>query len=357
MKVSLVMAVYNGEEFLKEALGAAISQTYSNLEIIVVNDGSTDSTKAILDAVTDSKVKVIHLKENQGAANAMNTGISQATGDWIAVQDADDNSFPTRIEEQVKHIQKNPRLVGLGTFIECIPGSPTVSQARLRRFAREKNSCVSSTQIRKAVYHGCPLTHSSVMFCKEVFFQVGGYSTDFRIAYDYDLWLKLLEKGEIENLPKVLLQYRIRNDSLSHNNNSLATVTEVQIASSRAVGRLLSRDKDYWPNVIVIGPQESCEHYRDRVAPFCKLKIAAFAGEYHNKQIAAAVKQFKQGKAESIILLDGYKKEPILNYLAENGLVLNKHVFNLYNFYFAGPQRFYYREMTKGVAQKHQQVR
>jgi glycosyltransferase involved in cell wall biosynthesis len=84
MKVSLVMGVYNGERFLNETLDSILAQTYSNLEIIIVDDGSTDSTAEILNSIKDERLRIIHLDKNRGVANALNVAISQAKGDWIS---------------------------------------------------------------------------------------------------------------------------------------------------------------------------------------------------------------------------------------------------------------------------------
>ncbi|MEH7375151.1 glycosyltransferase family 2 protein [Neobacillus drentensis] len=122
MKVALVMAIYNGEEYLQETIDSILSQTYQPLEIIFVNDGSTDSTSKILDAIDDPRVKIIHLEGNKGVANGLNVGISQTEAEWIAIHDADDLSLPQRIEEQVNNIKANPHVVAVASFIECIAG-------------------------------------------------------------------------------------------------------------------------------------------------------------------------------------------------------------------------------------------
>ncbi|UJF31540.1 glycosyltransferase family 2 protein [Paenibacillus hexagrammi] len=122
MKVSVITAVFNGEAYIQEAIDSILGQTYTDLEYIIVNDGSTDKTREILDRIQDPRVKVIHLPENQGAARCMNLAASHATGEWIAVQDADDISLPRRLELQVEHIRKNPKLVLVGSKIDCISG-------------------------------------------------------------------------------------------------------------------------------------------------------------------------------------------------------------------------------------------
>lgn len=348
MLVSIVMAVYNGEKFLKEAIDSAVSQTYTNIEVIIVNDASTDSTKNILEHITDKRVKVIHLQKNQGAANALNIGIKEAKGTWIAIQDADDNSYPTRIEEQIKYVFEHPQLVGVGTFIKCIRGSSDVSDGLLKGVAEKRNAFVSRKKIRDVIYWGCPLTHSSVMFSKDIFEKVGGYNTDFKIAYDYDLWLKLLEEGEVENVQKVLVEYRIHKKSLS-NIDSIATLNEIQLASSSAicrflknkkkdhslsnvVYRFLKKNKEDHPTVMVIGSQKGCGNYKKYIAPITGMEVEFLKYEDCNEQVHHIISRFKKGKVDAIIVLDGYGKEKILDNLKRNNLMLNEQVFNLYNF-------------------------
>ena len=108
MLVSVVMAVYNGEKFLQKAIDSILAQSYQEIEVIVVNDGSIDTTKKILDQVEDERVRIIHLERNQGAANALNIAIDNAMGQWIAIHDADDISYSNRILEQVRFLRKIP---------------------------------------------------------------------------------------------------------------------------------------------------------------------------------------------------------------------------------------------------------
>jgi glycosyltransferase involved in cell wall biosynthesis len=328
MLVSMVMAVHNGEKFLKEALDHALAQTYSNLELIIVNDGSTDRTKQILDETKDQRVKVIHLEQNGGAANALNLGIKEANSQWIAIQDADDNSYPTRIEEQAKYIQEHPQLVGVGTLVKCISGDAHIPDDVYEGWTNSRNYHISRKDIRKIAFSGCPFTHSSVMFSKSVFWEVGGYDPSYEIAYDYDLWLKLLEKGELEKVPKVLLDYRIHQSSLSHK-NGYATINEIQLAASRAIFRFLNREKQGHPKIIIIGPQKGCENYYANIAPLSGLQVAKIISKNRSRQIPSVIRKLKAGEIDAIILLDDNKKREILREFGYN-LKLNKNFFNLF---------------------------
>jgi glycosyltransferase involved in cell wall biosynthesis len=328
--VSIVMAVYNGEKFIEEAIESALTQSYENIELIIVNDGSTDSTREILDKITDERVKIIHLEQNQGAANALNVGIDNAKGFWIAILDADDIYYPTKIEEQVRYSLTHYGVVGIGTMIDCIPGSKEISKGYLLGVANGKNSYISSHDIRDGIYWGCPLTHSSMMFRKDTFMQVCGYDTDFKIAYDYDLWLKLSEKGELENIPKVLLSYRLHKQSLSNKDN-YATVDEIQIVSSRGIYRLLNKGGKVQPKAAVIGPYKAVRNYMDKIAPAAGLEVKAI--EYRNwkAKISNVIKEIMTGQTDALIMLDDSRNDNFISLYAKKYLKLNDNFFVIYN--------------------------
>jgi glycosyltransferase involved in cell wall biosynthesis len=329
MLVSMVMVVHNGGKFLKETLDHSLAQTYPNLEFIIVNDGSTDRTKQVLDEIKDQRVKVIHLEQNRGAANALNLGIKEANGQWIAIQDADDNSYPTRIEEQVKYIQEHPQLVAVGTLVKCISGDAHIPDDVYEGWTISRNYHISRKDIRKIAFSGCPFTHSSVMFSKSVFREVGGYDPSYEIAYDYDLWLKLLEKGELEKVPIVLLDYRIHQSSLSHK-NGYATSHEIQVAASKAIFRAKFQEKQRLPKVIVVGEQKSREYYIQNIIPLSGLKVTSGLDEDSSK-IPLAIKKIRSRKADAIILLDNNNIKKIIRILGSNYLKFNKDYYVLFN--------------------------
>ncbi|MDN3017851.1 glycosyltransferase family 2 protein [Paenibacillus sp. BSR1-1] len=329
MLVSMVMAVHNGEKFLQEAIHHALAQTYTEMEFIIVNDGSSDRTKQILDEIQDQRVKVIHLDQNGGAANALNLGIKEASGQWIAIQDADDNSYPTRIEEQVKFIKENPHLVGVATFVRCISGDDDVPDYVYEEYTLSRNYHVSKKEIRKIIFWGCPLTHSSVMFSKSAFAEVGGYDPGYKIAYDYDLWLKLLELGDLEKVPKVLLDYRIQKNSLSHK-NGFETIHEIQVAASKAVYRMKSKQKQHSPKVMVIGELGSCENYIQKVAPLSGLEVTGIIDK-NSSNLSSAIRKIRNGKIDAIIILDNDNTTKIIRSFGSRYLKYNKDYYILLN--------------------------
>lgn len=118
---------------MMEAVNSILAQTYQAFEFIIVNDGSSDSTAALLSSIQDSRVKIIHKKKNRGLADALNKAIKKSEGDWIVRQDADDISLPHRLEEQVKYIQAHPDVMMVCSQIQCINGKVKNSKQALKR--------------------------------------------------------------------------------------------------------------------------------------------------------------------------------------------------------------------------------
>ena len=207
--VSVLMPVYNGEKHLKEAIDSILNQTFTDFEIIIVNDGSTDSTASIIDNYDDKRI--IHIKqENKGLSNALNIGASYCKGEYIARMDADDISISSRLMNQYLFLKSHPNISVLSSAFSYI---------------NEKGKYLGRTfpitypfLIRKRLLNsGCIVCHPSVMMRRKDFFDVGAYSEIMGNRFvDYHLWVKFLKKGfKIQNMSKVLLKYRILESAIS----------------------------------------------------------------------------------------------------------------------------------------------
>lgn len=333
MKVSLVMGVYNGEEYLTDTIHSILAQTYPNLEIIIVNDGSTDSTHEILKEVKDKRVKIITLDINQGAANALNIAIEEADGDWIAIHDADDISLPYRIEEQVAYIQENPHVIAVGSFIECIAGK-NISPYRIshmKNLERYKNSILTWEQIKTELFKGCPLVHGTLFMSKEAYLKAGGYNPKYKIAYDYDLFMRLAFIGPIENTPKVLYKYRISLKSLS-NANVLETSSEFLSASTKYIRNYCFAHKCNEPCVFVYGTKKGCKVFKELMLMKKNLQVHSMMSNYDSRELAKAYMNYEAGKIDAfIILANTQEEESLKQFLKRKGLKLNKDFFTLWS--------------------------
>lgn len=211
-QISVVMAVYNGGEYLKLAIESILEQSFTDFEFIIINDGSTDSTPNVLTeyAHRDRRIRIIS-RENKGLVASLNEGISEARAPLIARMDADDIALPQRLFEQLNYLEKNPNVVCIGTA-QIIIDDDGDELTTLK-------VPTDNDKIQRLLLSGhCPLEHPSVMYRTESVNQVGGYRKEYETAEDYDLWLRLSEVGEFANINKPLLKYRYLNSSISASN-------------------------------------------------------------------------------------------------------------------------------------------
>lgn len=205
---TVLMAVYNAAPFLEDAVSSVLSQTFVDLELLVVDDGSTDNTCALLSRLTDPRLRVISLASNVGLAAALNIGIEEARGDLIARMDGDDVSEPRRLELQVEYMRAHPEVVLLGTGFVWMDANGHVFERV--RFPTE------DSVLQPQLLNGNQFCHPSVMLRADIVRRVGGYrSLAGGPAQDYDLWLRMAEQGKIANLAQMLVRYRMHENQTS----------------------------------------------------------------------------------------------------------------------------------------------
>ena len=203
--ISVIMGVYNGERFLREAMDSILNQTYKNFEFIICNDCSTDGSGEILRqyAQRDQRIVLLENPTNLGLAATLNKCLSEAKGTFLARMDCDDRALPQRFEVQLKWLQDHPDVCALGTAVEYIDDNGRV-------FGRSLKKSFKCYGLEHAVL-GSVVVHPSVMMRTAAVVAVGGYSVNplTTRAEDYDLWCKLCENGgRIANTSEVLFQYR-----------------------------------------------------------------------------------------------------------------------------------------------------
>ncbi|KZE63415.1 hypothetical protein AWM68_15480 [Fictibacillus phosphorivorans] len=326
MLISVVMAVYNAECYVEEAINSILNQTYKNLELIIVNDGSTDRSYEILESIKDERVKIIHQEKNQGAAYCLNVGVKHASSSWIAIQDADDLSMPNRIEEQVKYVMKHPEIASVGTFIKCIHGKEEISQDILEWEA--EGHCASTDYLFENRFCANYICHGSSMFSRAVFERIGGYNPEYKIAYDYDLWMRMMEILPIHKLPKVLYQYRIYFDSLSRVNRQ-DTVDEVWLISSKGIEKKLTLTLNRKPNFALIGDRKTCKDFINIVCKESGLSIYDYY--YKNKRsLSSKIDHlYSSGKIDAVIFLDSTRLLGNYEQLVQQGFIYNEQLFKI----------------------------
>jgi len=198
--VSVLMPVYNGEPYLREAVESILNQTFTDFEFIIIDDGSTDSTWEILIEHNDPRIRLVRNKANIGLIRSLNKGLGLARGEYIARMDADDVSFPERLAQQVSSLDGHPEVGVLGCGVQVIDGCGNPSH--IRRFPAEHGV------IKWCLCFDDPIAHPTVMMRREVVVRAGGYNADMVHAEDYDLWRRLSWTTCLSNLPEVLLHLR-----------------------------------------------------------------------------------------------------------------------------------------------------
>ena len=205
--VSVIMPVYNGERYVAQAIDSILAQTLTDFELILVNDGSTDSTAGILDryARQTSKIRVItnNVALGYGGEKASNAAYQLAKGRFVAKLDADDIAHPTRLAKQVAFLNANPAVFLVGSFMELIDADGRVTGTR--------EYPVTHPAIYQAFYYRSTIAHPSIMFRNGV---ITGdfYQLRFPALNDYYSFFCLMQAGhQMANLPDYLVQYRIHD--------------------------------------------------------------------------------------------------------------------------------------------------
>lgn len=208
-RVSVIMAVHNGEEYLEAAVRSILDQTLRDFELIVVNDGSTDRSPQILRRLQEQDARIVLLdqRSKEGLTQSLNYAASQAKSPLLARMDADDVSLPHRLEAQVAYLEAHPSVAAVGGQ------ALTLMENRLTD--RVLRMPVSPDDIRKEMARRSAIIHPTAMFRRSMFEKIGGYRRVFTYAQDHDLWLRLAEHADLANLDEVLIHYRVHAGQLS----------------------------------------------------------------------------------------------------------------------------------------------
>ena len=217
--LTVLTSCYNAAPYLNEAVTSILEQTFRDFEFLLIDDGSTDNTKEILNeyARLDSRITVVS-KPNTGLASSLNYGLSMARGQWIARMDADDISLPQRFQEQVTFLSDHPGTVLLGAG--CIEMNSTGVPIRKHYYPTTTQSLVGQLLCGKS-----PFPHSSAVFGKSAVARLNGYRVRLNGAEDVDLWLRLSQDGEVRCLPEPLIWLRRHSGSITAKNEKLMVLS------------------------------------------------------------------------------------------------------------------------------------
>jgi glycosyltransferase involved in cell wall biosynthesis len=210
-KVTVVMSVYNDEPYLAEAVESILGQTFKNFEFLIVDDGSTDKSSAILKkyAAKDKRIRLLSQK-NRGLVASLNRSIKEAGSEYIARQDADDKSAPNRLVKQIEFLKANPDVVIVGSSISVIDENG--------KSLHQHAVLLNDLELREELLVRSPFAHGSVVFKRQAAIDAGLYNKASWPAEDYDFWLRLSDYGQLANFDACLYTYREHDQSISQKN-------------------------------------------------------------------------------------------------------------------------------------------
>lgn len=218
VKVSVIIPSYNHHKFIDKAIQSVLNQTYSNFELIIVDDASKDNSIEIIEKYNDPRIKKYYLKENIGAVSSLNLLIDMADGEYIALLNSDDLWLPTKLEKQVNFMECNKEIGACFTWANFIDDKgKEISREKVFYsdiFFKENRS--QGMWLRYFYDNGNTLCHPSVLIRKKIYIQVGKLSNAYRQLPDYEFWIRLIKKYNIYIVQEVLTSHRRYDGEVSN---------------------------------------------------------------------------------------------------------------------------------------------
>ncbi len=206
IKITVLMPCYNAAAYIADAIRSVLNQTFKEFELLIVNDGSTDNTEAIIRSFTDDRIALIN-QSQQGVAAALNNGLKHARAEYIARFDADDICYKERLEQQYTFMQANPDCIITGSAADYMDDAGNYI---FTHFSRAN----TDAELKELPYTSCPFIHASVMYKRDEIAAIG-YDINAHSFEDHLLWMNLRNKGEMHNMPERLLSVRLNISSLT----------------------------------------------------------------------------------------------------------------------------------------------
>jgi glycosyltransferase involved in cell wall biosynthesis len=223
------MTCYNAASTIEESVRSVLAQTFTDFELILVDDLSSDNSIALIEKIEDPRIKVKKLASRHRRTKALNQGLNLCRGEYVAVLDADDIADPTRLSKQVDLLNQNISILAVGTWFTNI--SEDGSEISRRQFS------TSNIAIHRSLAFNNVLVHSSMMYRRRIVETLGGYSEDFNYGQDFALWIALAARGIIDVIPEQLTKIRqLRNSMTNGKDYSIDSVRDSYILYKRAQG-------------------------------------------------------------------------------------------------------------------------
>ncbi|MCJ7658159.1 MAG: glycosyltransferase family 2 protein [Anaerolineales bacterium] len=231
--ISVIMPVYNTEKYVSQAIESILIQTYRDLELIIIDDASTDDSLKILRSYEkrDPRIRILTNDSNQGISRARNLGLQLARGEYIAVMDSDDISLPDRFEKQIDYLTANPHVGVVGTNYTLVHENGIAH--------RTSKLVESSSQIWWMMFFSSAVAHATAMMRRSIFIDKKiKYDERYSCAVDYDLFFQIMHDYPMANLPESLFLYRQHDQNISKTNQSEQQAYDAVITRSHTQGYL-----------------------------------------------------------------------------------------------------------------------
>lgn len=231
-KVSVLMPVYNSEKYLNESIKSILNQTLRNIEIIIIDDGSTDMSGEIIKKYADLDPRVKHIRQsNLGISKTRNKLVDLAVADYIAWMDSDDIALPNRIEKQLNYLVQNKNCVSVGSVVTMIDNENN----KIFNFpVPYTHDDIDQHHLRG---NGGAMQFPSTLMRKDAVIKAGGFNEKLIGAEDLCLLIRLAEIGQLANLPESLYYYRQHNDSISHEKSEIIYINKCTVLEEAAKRR------------------------------------------------------------------------------------------------------------------------
>ncbi len=223
-KVTVFIPVYNREKYIGDAIKSILDQSFSNYEILLVDDGSTDESRTVIRSFSDPRIRLLCNDQNLGIPKTRNRGLENAKGEYIALLDSDDQAFPERLAKQVSFLDEHKDFVQVGSWCQMMDnlGQP------LKRIKRQP---ISAIDVDAQFLFRCAISNRSIMGRTQILKEFG-YREDYPRCQDYDLHVRLAKKYRMGNIPECLVYGRIHPQQITEQTFSLGDAKKKTIIGS-----------------------------------------------------------------------------------------------------------------------------
>ena len=276
--VSVIMPLFNCELYVNEAIGSILNQTFSDFELILIDDGSTDKTYSMILEIADSRVKVQRNSTNCGIVVSLNRGLELARGKYIARMDADDIALPQRLEKQVSLMEAKPLLGACGSWVIVIGEE----NGQIWRSPKLHEEIKAEMVFNSCLYHPTVMMRRSIIQKHKIM-----YNHDYPHAEDYELWTRLAKVAQLENICEPLLYYRRHSAQIGNRYNLEQTVSTNRIRSRqlRELGIVVDRaELDFHAEVARYKFEPNWDFLEKMDQWFERLNKGNISCEYSNKK-------------------------------------------------------------------------